>query len=194
MLSIAFSSDGKYVATACSDMTLRLWDIRTGSQKVCLSHQSAVNSVAFDATGRYLATATSDGSVLVWNMKIEHASKPEKQFAHEEAAYAVEFSSDGRNLASGGSDNTARVWDVEKGLEVAKMMHPQTVLDVAFCPSEQSRLATACGDGESRVWRWQTSDLINEACKRVSRNLTKSEWFRFVGPIPYERTITDTPE
>lgn len=74
--SIAFSDDGKYLASASEDNTVRLWDIETSTAigEPLLGHSSSVNSVAFSPDGRSLASASNDNIVRLWDTKIKSHS------------------------------------------------------------------------------------------------------------------------
>ena len=68
MKDVAFSPDGKRLATASTDNTASIWDISKGSQVLNLRQMGSVNGVAFGFDGRRLATASDDGSALIWDL------------------------------------------------------------------------------------------------------------------------------
>ncbi len=109
--------------------------------------------------------------------------------------YAVAFSPDGQRVATASEDNTARVWEAATGREVARMAHDDIVTAVAFSPDGQ-RLATASVDNTARVWLIWPEDLIAEACGRLTRNLTRDEWRRYLPDESYHPTCPNlsTPE
>ena len=68
IFSIAFSPDGKTIASGCYDGTIRLWDLGTGTHKTRLTtYKVSVNSVAFSPDGRTLASGREDGIVRLWD-------------------------------------------------------------------------------------------------------------------------------
>ena len=64
---VVFSPDGKYVATASSDNTARIWNASTGKQIFNLTHDDRVYNVVFSPDGKYIATASADETARVWN-------------------------------------------------------------------------------------------------------------------------------
>jgi WD40 repeat protein len=97
------------------------------------------------------------------------------------------FNAVGDRLATASRDGTARVWNVEMGLELARVAHDgsKPVHAVTFSPGAE-HLVTAGDDGTARLWRWRTQELIEAACARLTRNLTRQEWRQFLGTEPYQ--------
>jgi WD40 repeat protein len=96
-------------------------------------------------------------------------------------------------LTTANWDKVARVWDVASGEEVAGIPHNNGVNDIAFSP-DGKYLATASDDNFAHVQPLQSEGLINEACQRLTRYLTKEEWKQCLRDEPYNKTCLDLPE
>lgn len=125
--AIDFAPDGTAVATAGSDGTLRIWDARTGSQRLKVSYAAMVRGVAFSPDGRLVAASIFDDTVRV----LETATGRELQRfrGHNSSSNSVGpllFSSDGQFLVSWGNDCRAQVVDVRTGKVVSeRLVHPE---------------------------------------------------------------------
>ena len=157
--SVAFSPDGKTLASASSDKTIKLWNLQARKEIATLTgHSSQVWSVAFSPDGKTLASASLDQTIKLWNLQAR------KQLAtltgHSDRVNSVAFSPDGLTLASASSDNSIKLWNLQARKQIATLTgHSSYVSSVAFSPDGKT-LASASFDKTIKLWNLQTRKQI----------------------------------
>jgi WD40 repeat protein len=156
---VAFSPDGKQLASASADRTAKTWDAATGKELLTLNaHTDWVWSVAYSSDGKRLATASGDKTVKVWD-----ATTGKEIFTfkgHGWDVRSVAFSRDDKFLASASVDYRVDICDATANkTTLALKGHTDWVQSVAFSP-DGKRLASAGYDGTVKIWDAATGKEI----------------------------------
>ncbi len=225
---VAFSPNGRFLATASRDGMVVLTETSTGREVRRFRLTGYTSDVAFSPEGRYLAAADDHGTVVVIDVA---EAQVLFQMEMEEAVWDVTFSPDGRRLAaaSGSSGySTVVLVDVPRGKETLRLFAGAWVGQIHFSPDgrylatlgrEVTLFETATGRkivefrlAVERLWftpdagylvmksqdafyvfPLNPAELLARVCRRLPRNLTLTEWRRFVGDVSYRRTCENRP-
>jgi WD40 repeat protein len=152
-MDFAFSPDGKNMASADSDGTVRVWDVITGQMIGGITIAPPIqklSALAFRRDG-CLALGSEDGTVQVWDMTTGREAFTFR--GHTGRVSSLTFSPDGRRLVSGGEDKLIKIWDIHLTGQGALTLtgHTSRVNSLAFSP-DGLRLASGSADGTVRVW------------------------------------------
>jgi WD40 repeat protein len=112
--TVAWSPDGKYIATGSANNTVRMWDATTGAQVfVYRGHQGSVNALAWSPDGREIASGAADNTVQI--LETATGKRWFTYRGHSNTVSAVSWSPDGKFIASGSWDKTVQVWNAASG-------------------------------------------------------------------------------
>ena len=161
--SVAFSPDGKTIASGSSNLMLKLWDAGSGRELAILRGKSdnsalpynPVLALAFSLDGKTLAAGSGDGIVRLWDTTAHR--EVARLTSHTQQIRSVVFSPDGRKLASAGFDNSVKIWDSRtwKELTTFRDQAVSGIYSVAFSPDGET-LASANDNGIIKLWNLKT--------------------------------------
>jgi class 3 adenylate cyclase/GTPase SAR1 family protein len=151
VLSVSWSPDGKRIASASGDKTIRLWDGDTGEAITTLQgHRGSVNSVSWSPDGKRIASASGDKTIRLWDGDTGESIATLQ--GHSDPVNSVSWSPDGKRIASASDDKTICLWDGDTGESIATLQgHSGSVNSVSWSPEGQWLLSSS--SIETLLWR-----------------------------------------
>ncbi|MCR4316639.1 MAG: protein kinase [Planctomycetes bacterium] len=157
--SASFSPDGKFIVTASSDNTAKIWDANTGRElRTLTGHTSTAWSASFSPDGKFIVTGSSVNTAKIWdaNTGIELRTLT----GHTGQVRSASFSPDGKFIVTASSDNTAKIWDANTGSQIRTLTgHTNWVRSASFSPDGKS-IVTGSWDNTAKIWDAETGREI----------------------------------
>ncbi|OZH51970.1 sugar-binding protein [Hydrocoleum sp. CS-953] len=147
VLSVDISSDGKLIATASGDKTVKIWHSNSRLLKT-IQHSATVYRVAFSSDNKFLVSGSLDGTVKLWSIDGKLLRNIQ---AHNSPVWGVAFSPNSEMIASGSGDRTVKLWRVDGTLLTTLTVDKQVVTSVAF-DAQGEIVASAGVDGLVKLW------------------------------------------
>lgn len=145
--ALAFSPDGKRLASASKDGTARIFDVVTGKlERTLRGHADAVTSVAYSADGARIVTTGTDATIRIWRVSGGAATV---LYGHQGAINSAVFNRRGDRVLSAGEDGTVRIWDAGAGRALV-VLRRYAVANGADFSRDGRRVVSTGGEGVKR--------------------------------------------
>jgi WD40 repeat protein len=164
---LAYSPDGKSIASVGADRALRVWDAASGEQRFARKLGNWGMAVAWSRNGKWIATGELEVAALrLWDARTGE-SLIELEQRHKSHVRALAFSPDDRWLASASEDGTVCLWEAETGKHVATFSeHGKPVHCLAFSP-DSKRIASGGDDNRVLVWTVADRKVVHTLAKHT---------------------------
>lgn len=178
---VGITPSNKYIIAGDEDGNVKVWNIENGS--VIFSENmgtSNIQKIAVSPDGQLFAAGNKNGKVCVWQLL---TGKSLLCFNAEKAIWDLIFSNSDYILA-GSSDTVVYIWDLISLSEYGQIRNDGLVLSLDLS-SDNKWIAMSTTAGYSRYVIWKKEDMLDEACRRIPRQLTITEWNKYLREFEY---------
>ena len=149
--SAVCSPDGRRIASASHDNTLRIWDSIDGTPlSILQGHTGWVTSVAYRPDGKEIVSASNDKTLIIWNAQT--GAKLRTLRGHDHEVQSAAYNPDGKTIVSASVDSTLRIWNARNGAPLCTLSgHDSAVTHAVYSPNGQ-RIVSASADKTLRIW------------------------------------------
>lgn len=192
--SMALNMNGDLIATGSIDTEVRIFLLPSEKQLPipAILHDNAVTAVTFSKDGKLLATGSTDRTAKV----VDVNTGKNFIFRHPSEVASVTFSHDSHWLATGATDGFVRIFDLQTGRQVAQINnYLRGIRVVRFSEDDRFIATVALGPELVSVRRYMVTpeQMTDDACSRLSRNLTREEWSQYIPDEPQQKTCKELP-
>ncbi len=159
--ALAFAPNGKTLASANQDGTVRLFDAAAGKQaQVLRGHAHSVVAVAFSPDGKVLASGSADHTVRLWDTTTGALLNP--RGGHDGGVSSVLVSADGKRAVSAGKDRTLRIWDLTRAKELLTLRDFKTTIHAVALSPDDKNIAVGMEDGNIQLRHAVSGAILRE--------------------------------
>ena len=153
--SVRFNPDGKIIASASRDHTIKLWHLDGTIMQTLVGHNDEVTSIAWSPDGKMIASASRDRTIKLWRLD---GAIVQTLVGHNDEVTSVAWSPDGKIIVSGSVDNTVKLWSLDSTTVQTLKGHGGWVTSVAWSP-DGKMIASASRDRTVKLWSREGKEL-----------------------------------